>query len=133
MRLLSRQSATDAITKNIPKNISTKTKQDTIIIKNQNCFIYQLILAIVCTMVIDFKNFSQPFRLCPLSFCSFCHFLITLLRKWTLLDLGFYLFFCSPRLLFGDLGNYKTHTITSTVISYYVLFDSYIQPINIQF
>jgi hypothetical protein len=51
MRPLSRQSATEAITKNIQSFIITKTKQVTILIKNQNCFIYQLILAIVCTMV----------------------------------------------------------------------------------
>jgi hypothetical protein len=50
-RILSRQSATEAITKNIPTFIITKTKQATILIKNQNCFIHRHILAIVCTMV----------------------------------------------------------------------------------
>jgi hypothetical protein len=51
MRPLSRQSATEAITKNIPTFKITKTKQATIFIENQNCFIYRFILAIVCTMV----------------------------------------------------------------------------------
>jgi hypothetical protein len=51
MRPLSKQSASEAISKNIPTFIITKTKQVTILIKNQNWFIYRLILAIVCTMV----------------------------------------------------------------------------------
>jgi hypothetical protein len=51
MRPLSRQCATEAITKNIPTFIITKTKQAKIFIKNYNRFIYRLILAIVCTMV----------------------------------------------------------------------------------
>jgi hypothetical protein len=51
IRPLSRQSATEAITKNIPTFIITKTKQATIFIKNKNCFIYRLILSIVFTMV----------------------------------------------------------------------------------
>jgi hypothetical protein len=51
MRPLSRQSATEAITKIIPTFIIMKTKQATIFIKNLNCFIYRLILAIVRTMV----------------------------------------------------------------------------------
>jgi hypothetical protein len=51
MRPLSKQSATEDTTKNIPTFIITKTKQVTIFIKNQNCFIYRLILAIVCMMV----------------------------------------------------------------------------------
>jgi hypothetical protein len=49
MRPPSKQSATEAIAKNIPTYIITKTKQTTIFIKN--CFIYRLILIIVCTMV----------------------------------------------------------------------------------
>jgi hypothetical protein len=51
MRTLSKEKATEANTKNIPTFIITKAKQATIFIKNQNCFIYQLILPIVCEMV----------------------------------------------------------------------------------
>jgi hypothetical protein len=35
--------------------------------------------------------------------------------------------------LLGGFGNYKTHTITSAVIFYYVLFESYIKPITFNF
>jgi hypothetical protein len=59
-RPLSRQSATKAITKNIPTFIITKSKQVTIFIKNQNCFIYWLILAIVCTMVKVYQSSIPP-------------------------------------------------------------------------
>jgi microcompartment protein CcmK/EutM len=51
---------TEAITKNIPTCIITKTKQATIFIKNKNCFIYQLILAIVFTMVKVHQSSISP-------------------------------------------------------------------------
>jgi hypothetical protein len=43
-------SATEAIMKKLPTFIITKNEQVTIFMKNLNCFIYRLILAIVCTM-----------------------------------------------------------------------------------